>query len=355
MLEKTKRAVKRAAKKFFALFVVFTTVLSLAGPLFFINPGIAEAEDTAAPGIGHWSTTQIDGDASATTTANVFVFVSDDQATPGGTPDLTLTAFYKNTGWNAYAATSCQAQYTSSFLHKCPLGVKAGDDARKVYYYLDAFDEVNHSYGSWATDTNNVANAQNYAFEATVYNTPDWTSGVAGTNGVKDGRCFPTLFNVPAATSTLYVASTTANIATLGAMNTWILLNNTYKFKVLATSTANINGIDAFRLDVSGYTPAPYVSGICVEKFIAGATVWLEGTAISATTSAVDATSTYGTYNLYNIPAGSWDIAAYNTGYNQGKQNGIYFSPAATTTPLGLILPYGNMGGGGNIQGGNII
>ncbi|MEK7482452.1 MAG: Ig-like domain-containing protein, partial [Patescibacteria group bacterium] len=345
-------------KKTFVVGVGLATVLSSAGP-FLLWPSIAEAvADTVAPSLDHWGVMQFDGDAVASTTAYVFTFAADNVAVPG--TNLIVDAFYQNAGWTGWGQSVCAPQYTDSNLYKCAIGLSpSATEGRSLKYYLRAFDGTNYKFGSFATDLTATSSSQTAPIAASIHNTPPWTNTIAGAyttstiawTGTKDGRCTSLALGAASATSSIYVSESAARANGLGMTpSDWILLGNIEKFQILATST-----LDSYlRVDLSGYIDSTYPAGTCVNEFISDATVWISGTAISATSSDVNATSTFGNFTLSNVPDGTLDIVAYKKNYCNGQQGGNSVA-GGVSMPISFMMPYGNCMGGGDMTNLNVI
>lgn len=352
------KQIKGVSKKVFALFVVLTTILLQAGILL-VKPQVALA-DTLPPNIRHWSVSMVDGDATATTTAGIFAFAGDDTASPGGAPDLTMTAFYQDDAWATWAFVTCQSQYANSRLFKCDVPITPGTDARTVHYYLRAHDGTNYSFASWSTNTTATTSAQSAPYQVTVYNTPSWTNAISGlfttsTNakwpGAKNGRCTSLMVSSPNATNTFYVSESAARDNGLAMTpNEWFLIAGTDKLQISSTSTSGSN----LQIITTGYSTQAYTATACLHEFVGNAVVWIDGTAISATSSSENSTSTFGTFTLPYVPDGSWELVGFKTGYMDQHLMGISLFGTATTT-VDIYLPFGDFSGGGDMEGGRVI
>ncbi|MBI2023663.1 Ig-like domain-containing protein, partial [Candidatus Giovannonibacteria bacterium] len=317
--------------------------------LFFPQTALA-----AAPSINHWSVWQADGDASATTTLYAHVSVGDDTATPGGSPALVVAAVYKSPNWAGWASTTCLSEYNTSRFHRCPLPIEGGADARTYKYYIDASDGTEHSYMSWATDTNNIANARNYPAQTTIYNAPSWTSGISAQ--VMDGRQYAFSQAIAAGTSTIYIASTTNSTNNLAA-NDWVSLKSSTgqsepKVQILSVLGFGSAGTQ-YEVSISGYTLHSFSTSDYVQEFLDGALVWLEGTTLYGTTTAQQATSTFGGLSLSNIPNGTFDAVAFKEGFGEHRINNVYLSGTSTST-INFILSFGGFQGGTNLTGASV-
>ena len=147
-----KKQVKSVSAKVLVISLALATILVQAG-VFFSFPQTVMAADGTPPNIWHWGVSQVDGDASATTTLPIFAFSGDETASPGGSPDLMMTIFYQDDAWANWSEVSCTPLYATGNLFRCNLGITSGADARTIHYYLRSNDTINSSFLSWASDT----------------------------------------------------------------------------------------------------------------------------------------------------------------------------------------------------------
>ena len=341
------------------IFILSLFIVFIFGAFFLASPFLFEGQITkaAAPITGHWSINKIAGAAGATTTVYAMAFAGDDLSTPGGSPALTVAAFYQNSGWSGWGETDCVSQDSNSNLFKCALNVSAGADLRTFKYYLRAFDATSYFFQSWnASVTNSTSSAQTAPMEATVFNSPSWNNTISGQYsaslawaGVKDGRCTALSAAVASGTSTIYANEIIArNNGFAMTPLQWISLENE-KFQITATSSS---GAD-LKIILGGNTSSSHSLSACAFQYLSGATVWVQGTTISATTSNV-ATTDFGTFILRNVPDGSYDLVAFKNGFMDGKLIGLTTNGGVTST-VQVMVPYGTFGGGGIVEGVRVV
>jgi hypothetical protein len=328
------KSFKNLTKEIFVFFVVFATILAMIGtPFSLFKPKVVFAQDTEAPQMGHFPVSVAEGSSSAASTLELIVFAGDDQATPGGTPNLTVNAYYSNDGTTWSSAVACTAVATGAPLFKCTLtdAIAAGASSpRNFYYILEAYDGTNYFYLPSGDSTK--SNSQNNPFVVSIYNSPSWTNTIAGTQGgwtgVKDGRCFPLSQDAASGASTIYLDD-----VSIFAANDWIMIDTQdplQERKQISSVDSNNNS-----LTLTSATTNAHSTGACVHKFIQGATVWIDGTGINTTTAAD------GTFTLSNVPDGAWDVVAFKDGYCDIRQPGINVV-SGQSQQLDFFLPYGN-------------
>jgi len=319
--------------KFFILVLNLIVIcsMSFSSSFLFIKPALAQ--DTQPPGMGHFPVIMAEGSDTSATTLEFFVFAGDDTATPGGTPNLVVNAYYSNDGTNWTGPVACNPVETGAYLFKCTLTdaiAASGTSPRNFYYYLEADDGTNKFYLPSATS--NQADSQNNPFVVNVYNNPTWTNSVSGSQGgwggVKDGRCIPLTQDVVAGANSIVVDD-----VSIFNMGDWIMVDTQDPLQ----ERVQISSIDTDTktLTLGSNLANDHSAGACVHKFIAGATVWVEGTGIY-TTTAQD-----GTFTLSNIPDGTWDVVAFKNGYCDIRQPGITLS-GNSTVALDFFLPFGD-------------
>ncbi len=336
---------------------------SLIGP-FLIAPQVAHAAD---PTIMHSSTYKAEGSATVTSDITIFAMVNDDTST--ATTTLAVQVHYKNALADAWNATTTCESISSTALFRCSMNeaiTASGDSPRSFYYYIAAGDGSTTSTMSYSGTLTEAA-AEADPFVVTVENAPTWDNAFDGryststnnqTPGTKDVRCFHLSVLGTIGTSTVYVTNNVENMSALGnAPNTWIGINGQEKFKILSTSTTNIYGGDQLVLTLSGYLDSAYSTDSCVDKFLSGVNIWMPGLGGPnhfATSSAVNTTTTFGTFVLRDVPDGMWDISAYKNGYSPGMMNSMYAYGGSTST-VDVFLPYGEFFGGGDMMGNFVI